>query len=117
MNVENGEEAASETKPKKTLITVHSQKGGVGKTLISLYLARRLAEPTTSHGGELRTVLIDADLTGTSLADVLGLEAPKRSGGFHDVNRTIDLLREHGKQRNADWQSASFAMLNRSHAA
>ncbi|MCZ6680467.1 MAG: P-loop NTPase [Candidatus Poribacteria bacterium] len=114
MNVENGEEAASETKPKKTLITVHSQKGGVGKTLIALYLARRFAEPTMTHGGELRTVLIDADLTGTSLADVLELEAPKKSSGFHDVNRTIDLLREHGKQADADWQKASsFAMLNR----
>ncbi|MFH1114917.1 MAG: P-loop NTPase [Pseudomonadota bacterium] len=59
----------------KWLITIHSQKGGVGKTLIALYLARRMAEKDPK-GLNRRTVLIDADLTGTSLAHAIVLRAP-----------------------------------------
>ena len=86
----------------------------MGKTLIALYLARRLAEPTTpTDGSGQQTVLIDADLTGTSLADVLELAAPKRRRDFYSVKETIDLLRKHGKQPDADWPRATFAMLDR----
>lgn len=47
----------------------HSVKGGVGKSTLAVLVARRLAQ---SH----RVALIDMDLTGTSLADVLPLRAP-----------------------------------------
>lgn len=47
----------------------HSVKGGVGKSTLALHVARHLAERN-------RVALIDMDLTGTSLADVLDLHAP-----------------------------------------
>ncbi|HSP81445.1 MAG TPA: P-loop NTPase, partial [Myxococcaceae bacterium] len=49
----------------------HSVKGGVGKSTLSVLTALGLAQ----RGGRPVT-LIDMDLTGTSLADVLPLEAP-----------------------------------------
>lgn len=52
----------------------HSVKGGVGKSTLSYMVARLLAEQAPE--GE-RVALIDADLTGTSLADVLSLRAPR----------------------------------------
>ncbi|MEP7122663.1 MAG: ParA family protein [Byssovorax sp.] len=51
----------------------HSVKGGVGKSTLSYLVARLLAE-------EGPVVLVDADLTGTSLADVLPLRAPRWNG-------------------------------------
>jgi NUBPL iron-transfer P-loop NTPase len=48
----------------------HSVKGGVGKSTLSYLTARLLAE-------EGPVALVDADLTGTSLADVLPLRAPR----------------------------------------
>lgn len=56
------------------LITLHvfcSAKGGVGKSTLAVAAAKLLAE----HGHEC--VLVDADLTGTSLADGLVLCAPE----------------------------------------
>lgn len=63
-------------------LSVHSVKGGVGKstvaTLAALALARRAPDTPV--------YLIDMDLTGTSLADVLPLEAPRwlKAGGLPD---------------------------------
>jgi hypothetical protein len=55
-------------------ITLHafcSAKGGVGKSALSVLRARRQA--THEH----RCILLDADFTGTSLADGLNLRAPQ----------------------------------------
>lgn len=52
----------------------HSVKGGVGKSTLSLALARRLARALS--GDAPRVVLLDMDLTGTSLADAIPLLAP-----------------------------------------
>lgn len=53
----------------------HSVKGGVGKSTLSVLTALGLAQ----HNGA-RVTLVDMDLTGTSLADVLPLEAPTWEG-------------------------------------
>jgi cellulose biosynthesis protein BcsQ len=50
----------------------HSVKGGVGKSTLSTLSAIAVAD---AHP-EARVYLVDMDLTGTSLADVLRLEAP-----------------------------------------
>ncbi|HRI71617.1 MAG TPA: P-loop NTPase [Polyangium sp.] len=50
----------------------HSVKGGVGKSTLSTLTACALAK----EHPEARVYLVDMDLTGTSLADVLPLEAP-----------------------------------------
>jgi hypothetical protein len=52
----------------------HSVKGGVGKSTLSTFLACGLAR-------SMPTTLIDMDLTGTSLGDVLPLQAPLWSPG------------------------------------
>lgn len=49
----------------------HSVKGGVGKSTLSVLTALGLAQR-----GNCQVTLVDMDLTGTSLADVLPLEAP-----------------------------------------
>lgn len=54
----------------------HSVKGGVGKSTLSVVTALALAH---KHPGAA-VFLVDMDLTGTSLADVLPLEAPKWEG-------------------------------------
>lgn len=63
-------------------VSVHSVKGGVGKSTLSYALALALAR-------EEPTLLVDVDLTGTSLADVLTLEAPSWSGEM-DLRRAPD---------------------------
>ncbi len=50
------------------IYTVHSQKGGVGKTSIALALAG------ISGVRGKKTLLIDADMTGASISDVPGME-------------------------------------------
>lgn len=50
----------------------HSVKGGVGKSTLSTLTACALAHECPDS----RVILVDMDLTGTSLADVLPLEAP-----------------------------------------
>lgn len=47
------------------IYTIHSSKGGVGKTSIALAVAG-----FTAIYHEMKTIIIDADLTGASLADV-----------------------------------------------
>lgn len=64
----------------------HSVKGGVGKSTLSVVSAIAFAH---AHP-EARVYLVDMDLTGTSLADVLPLEAPSWEG--IDPGGRIDLL-------------------------
>jgi len=80
-----------------TCLSVHSVKGGVGKSTLATLAAISLARTT-----QRPTWLVDMDLTGTSLADVLPLEAPawtmheadkplaleQAPDGFHDVEAT-----------------------------
>lgn len=56
--------------PRLRCLSFHSVKGGVGKSTLALLCARELARSTP-------VVLVDMDLTGTSLADVLPLLPPK----------------------------------------
>jgi len=74
----------------------HSVKGGVGKSTLSTLTACALAhEHPTAH-----VVLVDMDLTGTSLADVLPLEAPS----WEDVgpDEPINLLKNPVRFLNRD---------------
>lgn len=58
------------------IVAVMSGKGGVGKSCVAVNLATALA------GGGLRTGLLDADLHGPSVAQMLGLRGqPVRVGG------------------------------------
>jgi cellulose biosynthesis protein BcsQ len=96
---------------KKTLITVHSQKGGVGKTLISLYLARRMAEDIgtgvkTEKG--LGTVLIDADLTGTSFVDFLPFSARKDDGTLYGPAETKELIKKRTDNKSNNIRELHF---------
>lgn len=73
-----------------TSLSVHSVKGGVGKstlaTLAAVSLARRTGRPTW---------LVDMDLTGTSLADVLPLVAPAWSAQGVDERLTLERAPDH----------------------
>jgi hypothetical protein len=64
----------------------HSVKGGVGKSTLSVLTALGLAQ----RGGR-RVTLVDMDLTGTSLADVLPLEAPAWEG--QEASAPLELLK------------------------
>ncbi|MBN2443444.1 MAG: AAA family ATPase [Spirochaetales bacterium] len=89
----------------KILVTVHSQKGGVGKTLISLYLARRLAEDKSNADNPeagLETVLIDADLTGTSFVDSLPFTARKADGTLYELSENRDLIKKRTNDNNKE---------------
>jgi len=69
----------------------HSVKGGVGKSTLSILCAHALAKALEADAeSPVPVVLIDMDLTGTSLADVLPLCAPE----WPDLQRAepIDLL-------------------------
>ena len=88
----------------KILVTVHSQKGGVGKILISLYLARRFAEDNPNAvkpEAGLKTVLIDADLTGTSFVDSFPFTAIKNDGTPYGLSETRDLIKSRSRRRPA----------------
>lgn len=52
-------------KQKVRVYTIHSQKGGVGKTSVAIAIAG-----WSSSKHELKTLIIDCDLTGTSLIDL-----------------------------------------------
>lgn len=57
------------------LYTIHSQKGGVGKTGIALAIAGLVA-----FGHDKKTLIIDADMTGTSLADADMISKGEQAG-------------------------------------
>ncbi|WP_309896698.1 P-loop NTPase [Archangium sp.] len=90
----------------------HSVKGGVGKSTLSVLTALGLAQ----RGA--RVTLVDMDLTGTSLADVLPLEAPAWPGdgptlqltklptGFHSHEYTCELMEERDELAREFAQSA-----------
>nr|WP_301340392.1 P-loop NTPase [Corallococcus exercitus] len=81
----------------------HSVKGGVGKSTLSVVTALKLARKPGAQ-----VTLIDMDLTGTSLADVLPLEAPawshveaserlnllQKPDGFRSLEETRDAMEE-----------------------
>lgn len=60
----------AESKKSAKLYTIHSQKGGVGKTSVAIAIAGLEAVYN-----EKTVLLIDADLTGTSLADIKAFES------------------------------------------
>jgi hypothetical protein len=78
----------------------HSVKGGVGKSTLSALAAVHIAHAKP----EVPVYLIDMDLTGTSLADVLPLEAPRWDGdgidllvtpsGFHSRADSRELMEQ-----------------------
>lgn len=77
-----------------TCYSFHSVKGGVGKSTLATFLARALAREQTTR-------LVDMDLTGTSLGDVLPLCAPcldadtgvvEQPLRFHDRHTTRQLI-------------------------
>lgn len=63
---------------KLTCRSFHSVKGGVGKSTLAVAHALSLAQKHAESGR--RVYLLDLDLTGTSLADVLPLCAPRWEG-------------------------------------
>lgn len=65
-------------------VDVFSVKGGVGKTTASVLLARAQAERSKKP-----VLLIDADLTGTCLGDLL---APNISGDWNEVTNLAHLI-------------------------
>jgi cellulose biosynthesis protein BcsQ len=60
------------------IYTIHSQKGGVGKTSIALALAGM-----TGALGK-KTLIIDGDMTGASIADVPGITC-NRAGDYNEL--------------------------------
>jgi hypothetical protein len=114
MNDRSATLSVEETPATKWLVTIHSQKGGVGKTLIALYLARKFAQDSDGHQGK-PTVLVDADLTGTSLAEAIHLQAPHpEEGGFLTIEETRSCLR-HVSTRPGDntlWSAATVRKPN-----
>lgn len=92
-------------------VSFHSVKGGVGKSTLSYLVARELAKTE-------RVALIDADLTGTSLADVLDLRPPHWNpvgpadplplhtppDGWREVGKSVALLDERSALSNGHAQ-------------
>ena len=60
---------SQEQKTEVKIYTIHSQKGGVGKTSVALAKAGWVALKE-----DKRTLIIDGDITGTSLVDIFGKE-------------------------------------------
>jgi len=62
------------------LYTIHSQKGGVGKTSIAIAIAGIAA---IIHNK--KTLIIDADMTGVSLYDIFGLSDKKKPRYLNEI--------------------------------
>jgi Mrp family chromosome partitioning ATPase len=61
-----------------------SLKGGVGKSTLAVAAALERA------AGDQRVLLVDGDITGTSLADALPLRAPDGRGGWLSREETLE---------------------------
>jgi hypothetical protein len=77
------------------IYTIHSQKGGVGKTSISLAIAGMSA--AIGH----KTLIIDGDMTGSSIADVPGMKCD----GGDNFNKLILAKPNDFLQYTATWPS------------
>jgi NUBPL iron-transfer P-loop NTPase len=100
----------------------HSVKGGVGKSTLSVVAAVALA---TKHP-DVPVYLVDMDLTGTSLADVLPLAAPRWDGveaheaidvraqphGFHDLRNSRARIEERSSLSAATSEVIGVPFLN-----
>lgn len=67
------------------VLSFHSVKGGVGKSTLATLAAHGAAR----QNPEMRVVLIDMDLTGTSLADVLPIAAPFWGSKSHEAMKLL----------------------------
>lgn len=67
----------------------HSVKGGVGKSTLAVHWALHLARSWP----QMPVYLLDMDLTGTSLGDVLPLHAPRWTGEGEEGNPVLCLRR------------------------
>lgn len=75
-----------------------SVKGGVGKTSLAITAAAGFA------ARKVPVAVVDADLTGTSLADALRLVAPNPVGGWHTEAEMVELRRR--SQADVPWFDA-----------
>ncbi len=72
-------------KQKVRVYTIHSQKGGVGKTSLAIAIAG-----WSSFKHKLETLIIDCDLTGTSLIDLLWKgDGKQQKYQAHYLNRLL----------------------------
>lgn len=83
-----------DTQPR--IYTLHSQKGGVGKTSIALALAG------ISGARGKKTLIIDGDMTGASIADVPGMECEPRKASKR-FNELIIAKPNEFMQLTANW--------------
>lgn len=65
------------------IYTIHSQKGGVGKTSLAIAIA------SIAAGTNTKALIIDADLTGVSLADVPDFKVPNKTKEIKYFNEII----------------------------
>ncbi len=68
------------------IYSIHSQKGGVGKTSIALAIAGFEAVFNNK-----KVLLIDADLTGTSIKEIV--KSKKNKSLIHSDCRTVNICR------------------------
>jgi len=69
---------------KKVVISIESRKGGSGKSMVALLLAQKLQK------NDYRTLVMDADITGTSITRSVGNTLyPERKGGFWSVKTDV----------------------------
>ena len=73
----------SEQKDKFRIFSIHSQKGGVGKTSVALAIAGLAA-----YQG-VKSLIIDADMTGASIGDISDLANNRRGQPIHFINDLI----------------------------
>jgi len=82
-------DASNSSKRFPRIYTIHSQKGGVGKTGIALAIAGLAA-----FGEKKKSLIIDADMTGTSLVDAVPIP-----GGRSEEERARLLIRSDKRKK------------------
>ncbi|MEA3404014.1 MAG: P-loop NTPase [Armatimonadota bacterium] len=102
------------------VISFHSQKGGVGKSVLAWHLVSHLAKPGLHEDRKdekpLRVTLVDGDLTGTSIADAEDLRAARtgtKTPSFSDAATTVRIIREEYRGAFPDTGSPPVVFLNR----